>query len=132
PASADYGVQPRRGSNESPSVDGLQQASSERTAGRENHTCVAQRAWVGENFRAAQSASNGRCRNSSASASISRSQSADHGIVGIALAQLPVGVAALDGLELSQLRHRVLMLLPGGIELQSQIDDGGQQVCAAQ
>ena len=44
-------------------------------------------------------------------------QSADHGAVGIALAHLPVRVAAFDRLEFSQLCHCVVVLLPGCIEL---------------
>jgi len=52
-----------------------------------------------------------------------RLESADHGAAGVALAHLTIGVADLDRLELPQLRQRVPMLLPGGIELYPQVGD---------
>ena len=54
--------------------------------------------------------------------------SADHGAARVALAHLPVGVAALDRLELSQLCESILMLLPRRIEFHPQVGDGREQM----
>src|SRR5581483_8959153 len=59
-------------------------------------------------------------------------RSADLGAGAVGLAQEPVVIAGLDRLVLAQLHHGVLMLAPGGFELDPEVGDGSLQVGAAQ